>query len=96
MKTLATPLAWFTAWITITERLGVSPVSLGPTESGSFSPSLTVALSIVALGLTVSLTPFAVTARSAPKNAVEVRLPVAQLDAQLRRELQGFKIRPEE
>jgi len=95
MRCLATPFAWFTAWVTLTERLGVSPVSAGPTEAGPFNPSLTVALSIVALGLTVSVTPFALAARSAPKNVVEARLPMAQLDAQLRRELQGFKIRPE-
>jgi hypothetical protein len=96
MRTLATPLTWFTAWVTLAERLGVSPGSFGAAGAGPFNLSLTAALSMVALGLVAFLMPFAVAARSAPKNAVEVHLPMAQLDAQLRRELRGFEIRPEE
>ncbi len=96
MRALAAPLTWFTAWVTLAERLGVSPISFGPAGAGPFNLSLTAALSMVALGLAAFLTPVAVAARSAPKNAVEVQLPVSQLDAQLRRELQGFEIRPEE
>jgi hypothetical protein len=95
MRILATPLTWFTAWVTLAERLGVSPVFLGEAGVGPFNLSLTAALSMVALGLAAFLTPFAAAARSARENSVEVQLPVAQLDAQLRRELQGFEIRSE-